>query len=619
MRTRLTSIFESILLAATLLGAALSLCIAAAGGLRFSLFGIDVRATDPYRPLVVAAIAFTIRMLVGSRGSLRADATRLRRALTPRTVALALMSIVVVVGVMKGSGVAGGADSYGYISQADLWLQGDGLVIAQPDAARVPWPDAQWSLAPLGYRASPSREGIVPMYSAGFPLLLALFKFAAGQCAIGWAVPVFAGILILVTFAIGKQTVSDDVGVAAAWLMATSPVFLYMLMSPMSDIPAAAFWGLAAYACLTGSRAGALLGGVAAAIAVLIRPNLVHVGMLMALWMAATDLRSTTGARRLARAALFVVPVALSSVAVAFLNQHLYGAVTNSGYGSLGVLFAPGYVVRNVLNYSRWLVETQTPLAAIGLLAVLLPASRWLKPGAEIRGRGLLAVMAAAVIVTYLFYFNFDAWWYLRFLLPMWVVVCIGTAFLVTGRSGRSFGAAGKVVLVALGVYGMWYAQKEGTLDLGRNEQRYVNIAQLVRDTTEPNSVIITLQHSGSVRYYGGRTTLRYEVLSDRWLDRAIAWLDANGFKPYILLDAPEHEPFRQKFGGRNVAGNLDMAIVLEYRDRYNTSTFLYDPMQPSTLSSMPILVAAAQDDVMRDCVPPAAAHPIFAMENATR
>lgn len=227
--------------------------------------------------------------------------------------------------------------------------------------------------------------------------------------------------------------------------------------------------------------------------------------------------------------------------------------------------------------------------------------------------------MSVAVIVTYLFYFNFDAWWYLRFLLPMWVALCIGTACLVTGRSGRSFGAIGKVVLVALGVYGMWYAQKEGALDLGRNEQRYVNIAQLVRDTTEPNSVIITLQHSGSVRYYGERTTLRYEVLSDRWLDRAIAWLNTNGFKPYILLDAPEHEPFRQKFGRRNVAGQLDMAIVLEYRDRYNTSTFLYDPMQPSKLSSVPILVAAPRDDVVRDCVPPVRVHPIFAMENARR
>ncbi len=619
MRAKLTSIVESILLAATLLGAALSAWAAATSGVRFSLFGIDVRVTDPYRPLIVAAVAFAVRILVGGRGSLRADATRLMREATPRAIALALMSIVMVVGVMKGSGVAGGADSYGYISQADLWLQGEGLVIAQPDAARVPWPDGQWSLAPLGYRASPSREGIVPMYAVGFPLLLALFKLVGGQCAIGWAVPVFAGIVIIVTFAIGKKTVSDEVGLAAAWLMATSPVFLYMLMSPMSDIPAAAFWGLAAYGCLTGGRAGALLGGVAAAIAVLIRPNLVHVGILMALWMAVADFRVTTGASRLARAALFTVPVAVASVAVAFLNQYLYGAVTNSGYGSLGVLFAPTYFVRNASNYGRWLVETQTPLAACGLLAILLPVSRWLKPGAEIRGRGLLAVMSVAVIVTYLFYFNFDAWWYLRFLLPMWVAVSIGTAYLVTGRSGRSFGAIGKVVLVALGVYGMWYAQREGTLDLGRNEQRYVNIAQLVRDTTEPNSVIITLQHSGSVRYYGERTTLRYEVLSDRWLDRTIAWLHENGFKPYILLDTPEHEPFRQKFGRRNVAGNLDMAIVLEYRDRYNTSTFLYDPLQPSKLSSVPVLVAAPQDDVVRDCVPPVRVHPIFALENARR
>jgi hypothetical protein len=155
-------------------------------------------------------------------------------------------------------------------------------------------------------------------------------------------------------------------------------------------------------------------------------------------------------------------------------------------------------------------------------------------------------------------------------------------------------------------------------LDLGRNEQRYVKIAHLVRDTTEPNAVIITLQHSGSVRYYGGRTTLRYEVLHDRWLDRAISWLQSNGFHPYILLDDPEHESFTRKFA-RNSASNLDMAIVFEYRDRYNTSTYLYDPQQPSKLSSVPLLVAAPRRETLRDCAPPAREPAVFSMERAGR
>jgi hypothetical protein len=271
------------------------------------------------------------------------------------------------------------------------------------------------------------------------------------------------------------------------------------------------------------------------------------------------------------------------------------------------------------VNYAKWIAQSQTPLALAGLAALSVPWSRVMPARRGLDDKGLLAVLAMSVIATYLFYSNFDAWWYLRFLLPMWMAICIGTASLIAGRSGRTFTIPGKAVVVALGIYGIWFGQKEGVLDLGRNEQRYVRIAHLVRDTTEPAAVIITLQHSGSVRYYGERTTLRYEVLSNHWLDRSIAWLHANGFHPYILLDAPEHEPFKQRFGARNVAGNLDMAIVFEYRDRYNTSTFLYDPMQASKLSSVPMLVAAPRRGTFPDCAPPAGVQAVFTMERARR
>jgi hypothetical protein len=617
VRTRVRSIVESILLAAALVGVVLTAWVATMGGVRFSLFGIAVRATDPYRPLIVAAVAFTIRILIGGRHSIQGDARRIWAACGPRATTAALILIVVCVGLLFGSGIAGGADSHGYISQADLWLKGS-VVIAQPDARKVPWPEGQWTFSPLGYRPAASRNDIVPVYAPGLPLLLALFKFIAGQCAIGWTVPLFAGVLLAVTFAIGRKTVSPDVGAAAAWLTATSPVFLYMLMSPMSDIPAAAFWGIAAYACLTGSRTGAVLGGLAAAVAVLIRPNLVHVGLAMAMWMFVVDLR-LAGARRFARPVLFVVPLAAVSLAIAALNQYLYGAVTNSGYGSFGAVFNARFVARNVINYGSWLVTSQTPIAVLGLLVLVAPARWWMTSRAPIHGRGLLAVMAVSVIGTYLLYRSFEVWWYLRFFLPMWFAVCIGTAYVLTNGSGRAFSRLGTAILLCVGVYGMWYAHDAGVLDLARNEQRYVRIAHLVRDTTEPNSVIITLQHSGSVRYYGERVTLRYEVLHDRWLDKSIAWLQANGFHPYILLDNPEHEPFKRKFAPRNAAGNLDMATVFEYRDEYHTSTFLYDPLRPSKLSSVPVVVVAPEYDRVRDCAPPAGVQPIFAMENATR
>ncbi len=44
-------------------------------------------------------------------------------------------------GIARNSWTAGGADQYAYVSQADLWLNGD-LTVPIPLAATAPWPEA---------------------------------------------------------------------------------------------------------------------------------------------------------------------------------------------------------------------------------------------------------------------------------------------------------------------------------------------------------------------------------------------------------------------------------------------------------------------------------------------
>ena len=68
----------------------------------------------------------------------------------PLVLALLIAAAVVAAGVHWNSNTAGGSDSYGYVSQADLWLKGD-LTVEQPWVASIPWPDAGRSFAPLGY------------------------------------------------------------------------------------------------------------------------------------------------------------------------------------------------------------------------------------------------------------------------------------------------------------------------------------------------------------------------------------------------------------------------------------------------------------------------------------
>jgi hypothetical protein len=66
---------------------------------------------------------------------------------------------------------------------------------------------------------------------------MALFKAVAGQCAMFWVVPVWGSLLVLATYAIGRRIGRPAVGLAAAWLVATSATMLFMVMAPMSDVP----------------------------------------------------------------------------------------------------------------------------------------------------------------------------------------------------------------------------------------------------------------------------------------------------------------------------------------------------------------------------------------------
>src|SRR4051794_7723278 len=185
---------------------------------------------------------------------------------------------------MWSTRVAAGADAYGYVSEADLWLRGD-LHIDQSFGATVPWPMARWTFTPLGYRPEPDGYRIVPQYAPGLPLLMAAFKAIAGQCAMFWVVPICGAVLVFATYIIGRRIDRPIVGLAAAWLVASSPTQLFMLMAPMSDVPAAAAWAVAIACVLGDTSASAAAAGAAAGVAILIRPNLAPLAAVILLWL----------------------------------------------------------------------------------------------------------------------------------------------------------------------------------------------------------------------------------------------------------------------------------------------------------------------------------------------
>ena len=94
----------------------------------------------------------------------------------------------------------------------------------------------------------------------------------------------------------------------------------------------------------------------------------------------------------------------------------------------------------------------------------------------------------------------------------------------------------------------------------GRGERRYVDVARFIASHTDPDAVILSVQHSGSLRLYADRLTLRYDVLDPLWLDRAVEYLQSIGRRPYFVLDGGEVDAFRQRFGARNRCGRARLA-----------------------------------------------------------
>ena len=157
----------------------------------------------------------------------------------------------------------------------------------------------------------------------------------------------------------------------------------------------------------------------------------------------------------------------------------------------------------NLRNYLVWLVETQTPVVLIGAAAIVAPsATLW--PAA--RDRGFFIAASAFVFLMWLMYcayLVFDAWWFLRFLLPCWPFLMLGvaaTALVVVRSTAPRFAMTVICLVVALGLFQLNVAFDRLALRTWEGERRYVMAARLAEAMTEPNSVIFTMQHSGSLR-----------------------------------------------------------------------------------------------------------------------
>lgn len=480
--------------------------------------------------------------------------------MTRSVLVATLLASVVAAGFRWGSFVAGGSDSYCYLHQAQRWASGR-LQVPEPLALEAPWPDAPLTFTPAGHVPSATVPGaIVPICPAGLSMAMAPFVAIGAPDAAFALLPLFGALLVGATFVVASR-VNRRIGLASSLLAASSPIFLYQLVQPMSDVPAAALWTAAvALVTGTGSRAPAF-GGLAAAAAIVVRPNLVPLAVPLGLFLLFRPER--TWRDRLRAAAAFGACGALGPLAVAWIQYSFYGSPFNSGYGTIGMIFRLDNVAPNAVRYATWLTETQT------IAWVLAFAAPFLLPGAL---TGLLTALVLVTVACYLPYHVFDDWSYLRFLLPalpLLMTLTVASVDSIVRRSWRSM-ARPAVAMLAIGLafVSVREAKVRNAFRLESLEGRFERAGAFVDRRLPANAVVITAFESGSVRYYSGRLTLAWDALDPAWLDRAIVYLRERGLEPFLLFEAWEEPLFRTRFAAASPLGKLDWPPAAEVSSR---------------------------------------------------
>lgn len=569
-----------------------SLAIWITGGGTVVISGLKVTSSSAWRPLVIgivtAAIALGVAGLQGARDGMAAVAAHF----TAPAAAGVLALVTIAISLSGNSWTASGPDSFAYVSQAALWRSGQ-LEVPVPLAAEAPWPNAIGTFAPFGYRPAPDgRPALMPVTAPGVPLAMAALQTVGGHAAAFLVTPLAGGVLVLLTFAIGARVRSGAAGLIAAWLVATSPALLFMLMWPMTDVPAAACTALLAWVLLGSSARFAGVAGLVASAGLLIRPTFFLIAAAAGAWLLLDGLIFRRGPGRWVRVWMYVAGLVPGALFVAWLNTIWYGGAAASGYGTAAQLFSLSRLPDNAVRYGRWLFET-SPLAIVGAAALIVPLARFWPRPSGLRTALLFAAIAAGSCALYLVYEPYDDWWYLRFLLPAWPAFFTATAVVLVDwrERGRLAAVAVAATVVVAGLAGVMVARARGVFEIGPTERRYVTVARIVDEHTEPSAVILTSAHSGTVRYYAGRVTLRFDELDPAWLDRAIAWLNARGRHPYLLLEEWEAPIFDARFRGASALADLSFQPIVAWESsRVRGAVWLYDPLKRDAITASPPL-----------------------------
>ena len=528
-----------------------SLALFVTGGFVTSMLDVRVSARSPRPAAIAAGAALGAWLFLAARArALCEDLTSVQSWLVRHAPVLvvAIAAIAGAVAIRHGSFSAGSSDPSGYLSQAAM-LQNWRLERVEPLAAAANWPDAVQTVSPLGWRAASDPNYQVPTYAVGLPMLMAPLHAAGGLIGAVLIVPVSFALAVWATGVLALRIAGPLAAILAAVWLATSPVALIEAMQPMSDVPVTAAWLMCWLILLRRELVAAsfvvLAAGVAAAVAVLVRPNLAPLALLPACFVIVRSPRPWRDV------CAFSAPVAIAGLVVGYLQWRWFGSPMQSGYGPTSEIYELSGFAPNARLYARWLLVSHGPWLLLAPLAFV-----W--PGRHLRW---LLAFAAGVVATYLFYDVFGVWTYLRFMLPALAVAMVAVAamaaWLIARMPGPARGPVFVIVTLTLMTTNVMTAQSLDVFRFARVQSRAALAGRYLDAVLPADAVVIAGEQSGSVRYYTNRSIVRWDLAAAGGLDQVCAGLDRLEREIWIALDVWEEELFRRKFPG-SAAGAID-------------------------------------------------------------
>ena len=557
--------------------------IVATGGFILEAGPLRLTARGIRNPLIIAGAAWGLLLLLGP-----AALARTTRQVAPFLQRHATAIAIVIAAACAGTGfgfntfAAHSTDPSGYVSTSKMLLDGN-LVRVEPLVKTFEWYGGGWNFSPLGHRPGVAEGEIVPTYPMGLPVVMALTRAVFGEFGEYAAVPLLGAALVLGCFLLGCRLHSPIGGLVAAALVATSPVQLFHVVQPMSDVPAAAWLVLALAAALGDRWPSAVAAGICLGMAAATRPNLAPLALVVAACAAGWPHRSWRQPRvlRVALLGLGLVPVLGPLMA---MNLWLYGSATSTGYGGLDQYFTRANILPNVGDYLERILRGELPALWLtaSAISILLLRRGSRPPGSPEGGLRASALVAGGVgalmLAVYLPYGIFPDWAYLRFLLPGLAVAFVLVGALTAEAADRLpdwvRGPALIVGMTAVCTANVAAATLEQVFNLRFYESRYRTVGHYLKETLPPNPVVITFQESGSIHYYTGAPISRWDYMPHD-LEDSVSAFRQRGLHPIFVVEDWERSNLRARFP-KSALARLDWTPRAEIGE--TTHVWILDP-----------------------------------------